>query len=199
MHTMKLHWLDSLYCCIHSPLLLPLFPVSFYDISKPIKAKIPTKKNLIRHFVAHFRLFLSCLQVSGLPGSVFNLAPSHMFGNRLNPNSAMAARIAQSEASPAGTATYLVCVCVWARDKSVFVFARVHERERKGDHGWVTVSPLCPTERSRVSTRDIFKLLPLSSSYTPWHPSLSLSPTHKYIQHTSFHLYNLHVKHRTVR
>ncbi|KAJ4925446.1 hypothetical protein JOQ06_018177 [Pogonophryne albipinna] len=34
-------------------------------------------------------------------GSVFNLAPSHMFGNRLNPNSAMAALIAQSEASPA--------------------------------------------------------------------------------------------------
>ncbi|KAM3860416.1 protein AF-10 [Diretmus argenteus] len=43
---------------------------------------------------------------SGLPGSVFNLAPSHMFGNRLNPNSAMAARIAQSEASPAGLADY---------------------------------------------------------------------------------------------
>ncbi|XP_070784070.1 protein AF-10 [Enoplosus armatus] len=39
--------------------------------------------------------------VTGLPGSVFNLAPSHMFGNRLNPNSAMAALIAQSEASPA--------------------------------------------------------------------------------------------------
>ncbi|KAG7523769.1 AF-10 isoform X2 [Solea senegalensis] len=39
--------------------------------------------------------------VSGLPGSVFNLAPSHMFGNRLNPNSAMAALIAQTEASPA--------------------------------------------------------------------------------------------------
>ncbi|XP_056155247.1 protein AF-10 isoform X2 [Lampris incognitus] len=39
--------------------------------------------------------------VSSLPGSVFNLAPSHMFGNRLNPNSAMAALIAQSEASPA--------------------------------------------------------------------------------------------------
>uniref|UniRef100_A0AAV2L9B6 MLLT10 histone lysine methyltransferase DOT1L cofactor n=1 Tax=Knipowitschia caucasica TaxID=637954 RepID=A0AAV2L9B6_KNICA len=38
--------------------------------------------------------------VSGLPGSVFNLAPSHMFGNRLNPNSAMAALIAQSEATP---------------------------------------------------------------------------------------------------
>ncbi|XP_056593835.1 protein AF-10 isoform X3 [Triplophysa dalaica] len=35
-----------------------------------------------------------------LPGS-FNLAPSHMFGNRLNPNSAMAALIAQSESSPA--------------------------------------------------------------------------------------------------
>ncbi|XP_051910946.1 protein AF-10 isoform X1 [Hippocampus zosterae] len=39
--------------------------------------------------------------VSALPGSVFNMAPSHMFGNRLNPNSAMAALIAQSEASPA--------------------------------------------------------------------------------------------------
>ncbi|XP_077364903.1 protein AF-10 isoform X2 [Festucalex cinctus] len=39
--------------------------------------------------------------VSVLPGSVFNLASSHMFGNRLNPNSAMAALIAQSEASPA--------------------------------------------------------------------------------------------------
>ncbi|XP_077951960.1 protein AF-10 isoform X9 [Gasterosteus aculeatus] len=39
--------------------------------------------------------------VSGLPASVFNLASSHMFGNRLNPNSAMAALIAQSEASPA--------------------------------------------------------------------------------------------------
>ncbi|XP_067342169.1 protein AF-10 isoform X2 [Channa argus] len=43
----------------------------------------------------------SSTHVSGLPGSVFNLAPSHMFGNRLNPNSAMAALIAQSEASPA--------------------------------------------------------------------------------------------------
>ncbi|KAM9775175.1 protein AF-10 isoform 4-T4 [Syngnathus typhle] len=39
--------------------------------------------------------------VSVLPGSIFNMAPSHMFGNRLNPNSAMAALIAQSEASPA--------------------------------------------------------------------------------------------------
>ncbi|XP_030612394.1 protein AF-10 isoform X1 [Archocentrus centrarchus] len=39
--------------------------------------------------------------VSSLPGSVFNLAPPHMFGNRLNPNSTMAALIAQSEASPA--------------------------------------------------------------------------------------------------
>ncbi|XP_017283925.1 protein AF-10 isoform X3 [Kryptolebias marmoratus] len=39
--------------------------------------------------------------VGALPGSVFNLAPPHMFGNRLNPNSTMAALIAQSEASPA--------------------------------------------------------------------------------------------------
>lgn len=37
---------------------------------------------------------------NSLPGS-FNLAPSHMFGNRLNPNSAMAALIAQSEGSTA--------------------------------------------------------------------------------------------------
>ncbi|CAF97971.1 unnamed protein product, partial [Tetraodon nigroviridis] len=39
--------------------------------------------------------------VSGLSGSVFNLAPSHMFGNRLNSNATMAALMAQSEASPA--------------------------------------------------------------------------------------------------
>uniref|UniRef100_A0A673NE72 Protein AF-10-like n=1 Tax=Sinocyclocheilus rhinocerous TaxID=307959 RepID=A0A673NE72_9TELE len=37
---------------------------------------------------------------NSLPGS-FNLAPTHMFGNRLNPNSTMAALIAQSEGSPA--------------------------------------------------------------------------------------------------
>uniref|UniRef100_A0A9J8BZ43 MLLT10 histone lysine methyltransferase DOT1L cofactor n=1 Tax=Cyprinus carpio carpio TaxID=630221 RepID=A0A9J8BZ43_CYPCA len=37
---------------------------------------------------------------NSLPGS-FNLAPTHMFGNRLNANSAMAALIAQSEGSPA--------------------------------------------------------------------------------------------------
>ncbi|XP_030625424.1 protein AF-10 [Chanos chanos] len=36
---------------------------------------------------------------NSLPG--LNLAPSHMFGNRLNPNSAMAALMAQSENSPA--------------------------------------------------------------------------------------------------
>nr|XP_015210043.1 PREDICTED: protein AF-10 [Lepisosteus oculatus] len=45
-----------------------------------------------------------CTQANALPGSSFNLAPSHMFGNRLNPNSAMAALIAQSENSPAGEA-----------------------------------------------------------------------------------------------
>ncbi|MEQ2217059.1 hypothetical protein XENOCAPTIV_009892, partial [Xenoophorus captivus] len=45
----------------------------------------------------------STASTHALPGSVFNLAPPHMFGNRLNPNSTMAALIAQSEASPAGT------------------------------------------------------------------------------------------------
>ncbi|XP_072109913.1 protein AF-10 isoform X2 [Mobula birostris] len=44
---------------------------------------------------------ISTTQASALPGSSFNLAPSHMFGNQLNPNSAMAAFIAQSETSPA--------------------------------------------------------------------------------------------------
>uniref|UniRef100_A0A087XJF2 MLLT10 histone lysine methyltransferase DOT1L cofactor n=1 Tax=Poecilia formosa TaxID=48698 RepID=A0A087XJF2_POEFO len=43
----------------------------------------------------------STTSAHALPGSVFNLAPPHMFGNRLNPNSSMAALIAQSEASPA--------------------------------------------------------------------------------------------------
>ncbi|KAG9356074.1 hypothetical protein JZ751_000918 [Albula glossodonta] len=42
-----------------------------------------------------------CTHSNALPGSSFNLAPSHMFGNRLNPNSAMAAMFAQSESSPA--------------------------------------------------------------------------------------------------
>uniref|UniRef100_A0A3B1JP94 MLLT10 histone lysine methyltransferase DOT1L cofactor n=1 Tax=Astyanax mexicanus TaxID=7994 RepID=A0A3B1JP94_ASTMX len=49
----------------------------------------------------HFTSTTSTLpQSNSLPGP-FNLAPSHMFGNRLNPNSAMAALIAQSENSPA--------------------------------------------------------------------------------------------------
>ncbi|KAG7455538.1 hypothetical protein MATL_G00257830 [Megalops atlanticus] len=38
---------------------------------------------------------------NSLPGSSFNLAPSHMLGNRLNPNSAMTAMFAQSEGCPA--------------------------------------------------------------------------------------------------
>ncbi|XP_078272472.1 protein AF-10 isoform X2 [Rhinoraja longicauda] len=44
---------------------------------------------------------VSTTQASALPGSSFNLAPSHMFGNQLNPNSAMVALITQSETSPA--------------------------------------------------------------------------------------------------
>ncbi|XP_041103034.1 protein AF-10-like isoform X3 [Polyodon spathula] len=39
-------------------------------------------------------------QANALPGSSLNLAPSHMFGNCLNPNSSMAALIAQSENNP---------------------------------------------------------------------------------------------------
>ncbi|KAJ8383293.1 hypothetical protein AAFF_G00222290 [Aldrovandia affinis] len=42
-----------------------------------------------------------CAHSSALPGSSFSMAPSHMFGNRLNPNSAMAALFAQSGSSPA--------------------------------------------------------------------------------------------------
>ncbi|XP_061093781.1 protein AF-10 isoform X3 [Conger conger] len=41
----------------------------------------------------------ACTYSNALPGSSFNLAPSHMFGNRLNPNSAMAAMMAQSESA----------------------------------------------------------------------------------------------------
>uniref|UniRef100_A0A8C8RU90 MLLT10 histone lysine methyltransferase DOT1L cofactor n=1 Tax=Pelusios castaneus TaxID=367368 RepID=A0A8C8RU90_9SAUR len=40
-------------------------------------------------------------QANTLPGSSLSLPPSHMYGNRLNPNSAMAALIAQSENSQA--------------------------------------------------------------------------------------------------
>ncbi|XP_036374634.1 protein AF-10-like [Megalops cyprinoides] len=38
---------------------------------------------------------------NSLPGFSFNLAPSHMLGNRLNPNSAMTAMFVQSEGCPA--------------------------------------------------------------------------------------------------
>ncbi|KAJ8375069.1 hypothetical protein SKAU_G00056490 [Synaphobranchus kaupii] len=41
----------------------------------------------------------ACTYSNALPGSSFNMAPSHMFGNRLNPNSAMAAMMAQSEST----------------------------------------------------------------------------------------------------
>uniref|UniRef100_A0A3B3RWR0 MLLT10 histone lysine methyltransferase DOT1L cofactor n=1 Tax=Paramormyrops kingsleyae TaxID=1676925 RepID=A0A3B3RWR0_9TELE len=42
----------------------------------------------------------SCTYSNALSGSSFNLAPPHMFGNRLNPNSAMTALFAQSEGPP---------------------------------------------------------------------------------------------------
>lgn len=97
-----------------------------------IKSQIREKMWLL---VSHVSLFV-CLrpQVSALPGSVFNLAPPHMFGNRLNPNSTMAALIAQSEASPAGTAATLhaavhVCLCACGKNKMC-----AWERERQG-HG----------------------------------------------------------------
>ncbi|XP_033367480.1 protein AF-10 isoform X11 [Parus major] len=42
---------------------------------------------------------VAATQANTLPGSSLSLPPSHMYGNRLNPNSAMAALIAQSENS----------------------------------------------------------------------------------------------------
>ncbi|NXX91519.1 AF10 protein, partial [Centropus bengalensis] len=44
---------------------------------------------------------VAATQANTLPGSSLTLPPSHMYGNRLNPNSAMAALIAQSENSQA--------------------------------------------------------------------------------------------------
>uniref|UniRef100_A0A8C8BJC0 MLLT10 histone lysine methyltransferase DOT1L cofactor n=1 Tax=Otus sunia TaxID=257818 RepID=A0A8C8BJC0_9STRI len=44
---------------------------------------------------------VAATQANTLPGSSVSLPPSHMYGNRLNPNSAMAALIAQSENSQA--------------------------------------------------------------------------------------------------
>ncbi|XP_043365374.1 protein AF-10 isoform X14 [Dermochelys coriacea] len=46
-------------------------------------------------------------QANTLPGSSLSLPPSHMYGNRLNPNSAMAALIAQSENSQAAVKHYI--------------------------------------------------------------------------------------------
>ncbi|XP_061109585.1 protein AF-10-like isoform X2 [Conger conger] len=42
-----------------------------------------------------------CSHSNSLPGSSFSLGPSHMFGNRLNPNSSMASLFTQPESSPA--------------------------------------------------------------------------------------------------
>ncbi|XP_048868590.1 protein AF-10 isoform X9 [Brienomyrus brachyistius] len=42
----------------------------------------------------------ACTYSNALSGSSFNLAPPHMFGNRLNPNSAMTTLFAQSEGPP---------------------------------------------------------------------------------------------------
>ncbi|PWA17918.1 hypothetical protein CCH79_00004279, partial [Gambusia affinis] len=66
----------------------------------PFTAAAPLNSTTSTHVSPNTQRLLKTL---ALPGSVFNLAPPHMFGNRLNPNSSMAALIAQSEASPAGT------------------------------------------------------------------------------------------------
>lgn len=99
------------------------------------------------HWNIFMWLVLLCPQVSGLPGSVFNLAPSHMFGNRLNPNPSMAALIAQSEASPAGIATRLMrwhlCVCVFVRGGE-----------------WIGHTLIGLTDRSRVNTCDVSQAPP---------------------------------------
>ncbi|XP_041100208.1 protein AF-10 isoform X3 [Polyodon spathula] len=59
-----------------------------------------TVPSLPLHTTASVPNLVCATQASALPGSSLNLAPSHMFGNRLNPNSAMAALIAQSENNP---------------------------------------------------------------------------------------------------
>lgn len=53
-------------------------------------------------FLKRIQVLIIFLQANTLPGSSLSLPPSHMYGNRLNPNSAMAALIAQSENSQAG-------------------------------------------------------------------------------------------------
>ncbi|XP_058879136.1 protein AF-10-like isoform X5 [Acipenser ruthenus] len=59
-----------------------------------------TVPSLPPHTTASVPNLVCATQTNALPGSSLNLAPSHMFGNRLNPNSAMAALIAQSENNP---------------------------------------------------------------------------------------------------
>ncbi|XP_062841402.1 protein AF-10 isoform X2 [Trichomycterus rosablanca] len=61
--------------------------------SMPILSSLPSAAPFTATSSTH-------LQSGSLAGTL-NLAPPHMFGNRLNPNSAMAALIAQSENSPA--------------------------------------------------------------------------------------------------
>lgn len=54
------------------------------------------------HFQKGIQVLIGFLQANTLPGSSLSLPPSHMYGNRLNPNSAMATLIAQTENSQAG-------------------------------------------------------------------------------------------------
>ncbi|KAI1888887.1 hypothetical protein AGOR_G00173390 [Albula goreensis] len=81
----------------------PSAPLSSTELPQQLSAvsSLPSTPLLppLPHSLPAGPLSTACTYSNALPGSSFNLAPSHMFGNRLNPNSAMATMIAQSEST----------------------------------------------------------------------------------------------------
>lgn len=89
-----------------------------------------------------------------------------MFGNRLNPNSTMAALIAQSEASPAGTAATLhaavrVCLCACEKIKCVL--------ERESDKDTEIIDRSMPPWSRKKGQGSVIFLSPSHSVLVKWH------------------------------
>nr|XP_033787216.1 protein AF-10 [Geotrypetes seraphini] len=74
-------------------------PVSSSHVPQPAATLLQQVGDLSPTSTSSATPAISTTQVNTLPGSSLNLVSSHMYGNRLNPNSSLAALIAQSENS----------------------------------------------------------------------------------------------------
>uniref|UniRef100_A0A6I8NGB9 MLLT10 histone lysine methyltransferase DOT1L cofactor n=1 Tax=Ornithorhynchus anatinus TaxID=9258 RepID=A0A6I8NGB9_ORNAN len=74
-------------------------PVSSSHLPQQASSHLQQVGTLSPSATASVTTVVATTQANTLPGSSLSLAPPHMYGNRLNPNSAMAALMAQSENS----------------------------------------------------------------------------------------------------